>query len=70
MKLETSEEKEERLAKNRDTYRKTKEIRIFRGSRDLKNSRSQEKNEKLWKLSKNRFKIAANERRNGTSYLK
>jgi hypothetical protein len=44
-KLETSETKEARLVKNRDTFRKKRQIKP--SWLDLKNSRSQEKNVKL-----------------------
>jgi hypothetical protein len=47
-KLETSEEKKARLAKNRDVYRKNGKRKLQRIElRDLKNSRRQEKNENL-----------------------
>jgi hypothetical protein len=59
-KLETSEEKEARLAKNRDGYRK-KGKRNYRGSSDLKNFSN---------CPRTRFKIAANERNHEISNLK
>jgi hypothetical protein len=67
--IETPEEKKARLAKYRDTYRKKRQTKLYRiEMRDLKNSRSQEKDEKLWKLSKNAF-FNITGFKNGCSYI-